>query len=173
MTIVVEDGTGLSTAESYASVADANTYFAKRLNAAWDELDDIDDKEPALIKATDFMERVYGQKWIGTRTSETQALSFPREGVKRVGGWNYYDNDEIPREVKVACMELALKVSSEPLAADLTADDFIEAVTIGPISINYKESSPAVKIYREINDLLAPLFGGIASSGMAVKVIRT
>jgi len=38
MSIVVEDGTGLATAETYISVADATTYHTARGNSAWNDV---------------------------------------------------------------------------------------------------------------------------------------
>ncbi len=38
MSLIVEDGTGLSTAESYISVADATTYHTDRGNATWNNI---------------------------------------------------------------------------------------------------------------------------------------
>ena len=35
MSLIVEDGTGKSTSESYISVADASTYFAARAVTSW------------------------------------------------------------------------------------------------------------------------------------------
>lgn len=35
MSLIVEDGTGLPDAESYASVAFADAYFTARNNSAW------------------------------------------------------------------------------------------------------------------------------------------
>ena len=39
MTIIIEDGAGLPTAESYVSVAFADAYFAARMTGSWDSLD--------------------------------------------------------------------------------------------------------------------------------------
>ncbi len=38
MALIVEDGTGLSTAESYISVADATTYHTARGNSSWNDI---------------------------------------------------------------------------------------------------------------------------------------
>ena len=65
MAIVVEDGTGKSTAESYISVADASTYHTARGNTAWAALTTDALREAALRKATDFMRQVYRSRWQG------------------------------------------------------------------------------------------------------------
>src|SRR5690606_27756416 len=88
MALIVEDGTGLPNAEAYISVADADSYFAKRGNSAWAALT-VDAKEVALRLGADYMAAVYGPRWCGERLTDTQALDWPRdeqgvpEAVKR------------------------------------------------------------------------------------------
>jgi hypothetical protein len=69
MTLTVEDGTGKADAESYISVADADTYFTARNNATWAALS-TSDKEAALRKATDYMLQAYRVRWAGMRETE-------------------------------------------------------------------------------------------------------
>ena len=57
MPLIVEDGTLPAGAISFASVADADAYHAARLTAAWtDELAKAQ-KEAALIRASDWLNR--------------------------------------------------------------------------------------------------------------------
>ena len=57
MPLIVEDGTLPAGANSFASVADADAYHAARLTAAWtDELAEAQ-KEAALIRASDWLNR--------------------------------------------------------------------------------------------------------------------
>ena len=113
MSLVVEDGTGKSDAESFISVADASTYFNARGVTTWDALDTGEEtvnREAALRKATDYLTAVYRDRWEGVRYTETQALDWPRQGVVR-DSWAV-DIDEVPTEVANAFAELALKSSS-------------------------------------------------------------
>jgi hypothetical protein len=87
-TLVVEDGTGLSTANSYATVEEADVYFDGRLHGErWVGADD-DTKTAALIWATALLDQVC--VWRGTPvkpcaqdgfTGTVQALRWPRVGV--------------------------------------------------------------------------------------------
>ena len=52
MSLVVEDGTGKADAESYISVADADTYHSNRGNTDWAALTTTE-KEQLLRGATD------------------------------------------------------------------------------------------------------------------------
>lgn len=168
MSLIVEDGTAKSDAESYISAADADTYHAIRANTAWAALS-TPTKEALLRKATDYMLQVYRLQWAGKRTSTTQALDWPRWNVPKpdVGFLlSYYPNNTVPAEVARACAELALKANSGDLTPDLGQQ--IKSETIGPITTVYQDYSAATKTYRAIDNLLAPF---LAAQG-GIKVLR-
>ena len=165
MAIVVEDGTGKSTAESYISVADASTYHTARGNTAWAALTTDALREAALRKATDYMRQAYRSRWQGYRVNEDQALDWPRYDVE-VEGYAV-DSDIVPTEVKNACAELALKASSADLNPDLTQGVLSEQV--GSISVTYDKNSPQRTRYAAIDAMLAPYLkagGGGCSMGL-------
>lgn len=166
MSLITEDGTGLSNAESLCSVEFANTYFTNRANTTWDAMDDTDDKEPALRKATDYMTACYRDRWEGVRYSEDQALDWPRAGVVR-DSW-VVGYDEVPVEVQKACAELALKSVSGDLNPDLKQGKL--SVTVGPIKTVYDKNSPQWKRYRFIDAMLAPFLN--AGGGCSVRLER-
>lgn len=153
MALVVEDGSGLSTAESYVSVADADT---RRTNlgsdAAWTAATTAA-KEAALRKATEYLEQAYRNRWQGYRQTTTQALSWPRNSVV-IDINTQIATDIVPVEVRNACADLALKALSETLAADLTRGVVREKV--GPIETEYDRASPQAVRYRAIDMALAP-----------------
>lgn len=110
MALIVEDGTGLSNAESFASVAFANTYHTNRGNALWTGTDAV--KEAALRKATDYIQAKYYPRWGGSRMTDAQALDWPRDYVVRsnsLTGTIYWPNNAVPNDVAVATCILALK----------------------------------------------------------------
>ncbi len=170
MSIICEDGTGISTAETYISVVDASIYFTARENTTWDALDTGEatvNREAALRKATDYMTAVYRDRWEGVRYTEDQALDWPRSGVVR-DSWSV-DIDEIPTEVKRACAELALKSASDDLQADLTQGVVREKV--GVIEVEYNKNSPQAKRYPSIDFMLRPFLK--SGGGCSVSLIRT
>lgn len=77
MTFIVEDGTGLPDANSYASVADADEHYTARGDAEWLAATEAE-KEYALIKATDYLDAVYVFRSVPL--TETQSLECPRYG---------------------------------------------------------------------------------------------
>lgn len=107
MAIVVEDGTVQDeTTESYASVSDADTYIARwHADADWTAATTAE-KERALLKGTRFVD---SYDFTGQRTDADQALAWPRAWVGSVDG-KVIASNEIPKEIKEATMESALRV---------------------------------------------------------------
>lgn len=166
MALIVESGTGASDSESYISVVDADTYFSNRGNTTWTALTTAV-KEQSLRKATDFMGQLYRERWSGLRVKATQALDWPRYDVPRRDYGDYYESTIVPTEVKNACAELAYKASSETLAPDLGVP--VTSKTVGPISITYAAGARQHKVYRAVENLLAPL---LKASGSMIRVVR-
>jgi hypothetical protein len=164
MTIVTEDGTGRADAVSLCSVADADSYHQARGNSAWTDLD-VPDKESALVRATDFITQIYRERWKGYRTTNTQALDWPRAGVVLADApYKIVGFHEVPTEVKSACAMLALRASTEELAPDL--DREVESEKIDVIEIKYRSGSRA-KQYRAVDMLLTPLLK-VSMSGTSI-----
>lgn len=117
MAFVVEDGTAKADATSYVSLAESNDYFRDRGHLDWAD-SDIDDevKTTALIKATDYIEGRFGQRFIGSKKTTTQALAWPRTGAA-----DFADTD-IPVKLRRACCEYALRALTAELAPDLKVD---------------------------------------------------
>lgn len=104
MALVVEDGTGVVTANAYASVAEVDEILAINIHSKWSLLSDAATKEKLIQWASRILdERV---KWHGSKTHATSGLSWPRTGVKDREGVAI-DDDVVPTAVKVAVAELA------------------------------------------------------------------
>lgn len=177
MTIIVEDGTGLADAESYASVAETDTYMSARGTTVWATLTTTE-KEQALRRAMDYLLQKYRSKWKGARKSLTQALDWPRVGVfidedadTAFASWkqNQIPSNVIPLEVKNACMELALRASIGMLNED-QAQKVIQE-TVGPITTKYDQYSTTVVKYSQVTGYLAPYFKATTGGGN-MKLVR-
>jgi hypothetical protein len=103
--LIVEDGTGLATANSYVSLATATTYNDLRGNVLWAAASESD-KVVALIRATDYLDTRW--KWQSVRDTDTQALQFPRESLYNTDGADV--SGTVPMELEDACCEYALVV---------------------------------------------------------------
>ena len=154
--MVVEDGTGLSNADSFVSVAYADTYFSTRGVSAWASLTN---KEALLIKATDYIEAVYSESWKGVTLNDTQSLSFPR----------IIDDATIyPDRLKKAVCELALKANSGDLLVDVEQRTIEEKVDV--ITVKYAEYSDQKTQYSMVYGLISPY---LLSTGANKKAMRS
>lgn len=170
MSLIVEDGTGKADAESYASVADADAYLAKRGNTTWADLDQ-GVKEAALVKASDYLTATYTLRWSGVRKTTTQALDWPRQIAERpnvVAGYGngvlYYDDDIVPIEVRNACIELASRAASADLLADEDPNQVASESVSGAVSVTYRDSPERQTRYAFVERMLSTVlvsFGSI------------
>lgn len=169
MALIVEDGSGLSTAESFASVAFANTYHTNRGNALWTGTDAV--KEAALRKATDYIQAKYHDRWDGFRMTDSQALDWPRDYVVRssaLTGTVYWPNNAVPNDVALATCILALKSLSEELMPDIDRSTIREKVDV--IEVEYDRGAPIEKRFAEVDRLLTKFFNSM--NGFVHKVAR-
>ncbi|PRC92671.1 DnaT-like ssDNA-binding protein [Solimicrobium silvestre] len=169
MTIIVEDGTGVTGAESYVTVAFCTAYHAARNNTAWAAIANDTLREGYLRLATDYMVQAYRGKWKGLRAGITQALDWPRRSVVLDDLALYYavPYTIVPTEVMNACCILALKASAGDLAPDL--DRATASEIVGPITTTYFAGSPQHTRYRSVDLLLKPYIDGTDTNGQLVR----
>lgn len=142
---------GGATSNSYVTEAEADSYFAGRLNSdAWDDAN-ADEKEAALLMAT---RRIEVERFLGVRMDSDQALSWPRFGVT-------YDDwlipaDEVPKQVKDAQCELALAMLQDDVVADTGLEGFRE-VKVGPIEVTVNESFRSSRLNTVARQFLSQL----------------
>lgn len=159
MALTVEDGTGLAGAESYVSVAEADTYHTDRGNSAWTDIAATATKEAYLRDAVAFLDGVYESRFRGRRKERLQALAWPRVGFIDSDGFRW-DSDEVPVPIKRAQMELALRRIDGELGKDESrGESRFRDIKAGPVTIRYREhaSSPSSR-YPEVEVKLARLF---------------
>ena len=141
----IRDTAGASDANSFAALADAQAYFGERVGAdAWEDASEPQQKK-ALITAT---RRLNALTFVGYKTSDTQALVWPRIGAFDESGYEY-DNAAVPEPVKEATYEVALKVltdgadGSDPLA-DSDLAQFSRA-KVGPLEVDINHAHKPAK----------------------------
>lgn len=120
-TFVVEDGTGLATANSYLSVAGATAYFEAYSDPSEWNLASTSDRETALRMATQWIDNRFRGRWKGTRGTATQRLAWPRAGVVDEDGYGVED-DEVPQRLEEATAEMALRFVATASVTDIEAD---------------------------------------------------
>lgn len=121
MAFEVETGEGSPTANSYASVDAADEYFTDRNRQAWLALT-IDQKQSALIDATDYIDLRWGKKLLDIRAFPGQALEFPRV-ARTYRPIPPVTAIALPVRLLRACFEYAIIASNGPLAPNPEMDE--------------------------------------------------
>ena len=171
MALIVEDGTGKSDAESFATVGAADAYHTARGNAAW--TGDAAAKEAALRRATDFLEGAFRGRWPGRIAVTGQALGWPRAYAHDAEGGLLVSN-AVPQAVIRACCECALRELENPggLAPDVTPGERILQEEVGPLSVTYGDEGAgqaALPALVSVNRLLASVLKPASSACLVVR----
>ena len=170
MSLIVEDGTGLSTAESLISVDYFLAHHLGRGNTNVSLLSTAESEE-ALRRASDYFIQKYRNRWQGYLVSSAQALDWPRQNVILSDGYNEYaiDSSVIPTPVKQAFADLAFKAVGGELLSD-----YAEQVTrkkVDTIEIEYNPHTKQTKTYPAIDAMLKPYLS-CSSSGVTMGLVR-
>lgn len=149
MTLIIEDGTGKTDANSYASVAIADSYFNSRGVSNWFG---ANGQTSALIRSTDYIELKYSSRFLGQKATGDQSLSFPRINS---GIW---DSNEIPINLIWACCEYALiaLTSDLLLTSQLNSNGLLtykKREKVGPIETEF--ALPGIGIGSKVENFKA------------------
>jgi hypothetical protein len=153
--------------ESYISATDASTYHLNHGNDAWSD-GSADEQEAALRRATIWLDGRYRRLWKGNKANiaiveggspPEQSLAWPRINVVDDEG-SVISSTSIPRAVRYACAEAALRELSAPgsLFPDLGKETSSESV--GPIRVTYVVGAEDRTEITIIDDLLSGLLIG-------------
>jgi len=125
-----------ASADSYISVADADTYHGTNLNVTdWTGASN-DSKERSLKMATRLLdERI---DWIGSKNTDAQALRWPRAAVTTPDGYAI-ETTEIPTAVTNATAEFAKYLIASDRTDDAEGKGLIEA-SIGSIEVAFNKA---------------------------------
>lgn len=150
MAVSIVATAGSASANSFVTLAEANTYVEGRLNAStWETDATDDDKNRALVEAT---RELNALPWDSLRTDDTQALAWPRQSFLNPDSPNaqYFDTDEIPQRVKNATMELAFQFVKAG-TTDIASLDPTDGIIRKKIDVLETEYAPAAE--RRIHGL--------------------
>ncbi len=160
---------GGADANSYATAAVADAYFADR-NPAWDGFDAAA-KDQALIRATQWLDATYRDRWPGERLNgRGQALEWPRSNAYDING-HLLPTDEIPIEVIHAQCEAALSEAASP--GGLTPEVKGDKVLIGVDSLRWQVTGTGADAQRPqpviVDDILGSLIGKRSATEMLLR----
>jgi hypothetical protein len=164
---------GASDANSYVTLAEADTYMGARLNASAFTAATTAMRETALIEAQRTLTPL---GYIGRRATETQALAWPRERAPNPDDpfGRDYSTAVVPQRVKDAACELALeflKAGTADLAAISDSQNVIRE-KVDVIEVQYSEPQDRITglaLFPRIIALLTPLWVGVG----ALRVVRS
>lgn len=109
MAFTVEDGTNVSGANAYVTVAAADSYNTDHeMDTDWSGAGDAA-KQKAIRLATQYLDLRFRHRWRGRRYNDDQALDWPRTAFTDYDGFTI-DAESIPTVLKNACTELAIRV---------------------------------------------------------------
>lgn len=169
MALVVENGTGLLNSNSYATVAEANSFFEAHLyySETWDAYT-LTQKENALIYASALLDKTYD--WEGTKTVEASAMRWPRKSVTGLDDVEV-EQDEIPSGLKNAVCELAAETLKEDRFAAATSTG-IEELVVDVIELKFDKNNTKPVLTPRVHFWLRGLGTSSLGSRM-VKVFRS
>lgn len=158
MAFLVEDCSGLESANSMATVVEFNEYFEDRGNADAVALTDIK-KQSLLILGADYLANVFS--WSGDKYVNDQSMPFPR----------VIDTEKLctPANIKYAQIELALIANGGDLLSDVGQRVISEQVS--SIKVTYSEYSDEQTKYTAVYSLVKPYLEN--NSSVSHKVIRS
>lgn len=158
--LIIEDGTGVTGANSYASVVNLLDYAAETRKTI------SSDPSSLLISAKRYIETL---NFIGVKTAKTNPMQWPRSSAM-IDGY-YVDNDEIPQILIDLQCEVALSIDAglNPMAIKARAT---KKEKVGEIEVEYMDGANSVDINPSINELARKLVTGGLMGGVALSLSR-
>jgi len=131
MALIVEDGTGVSGANTYVSLSDFKSWADDRGITYGNDAA----VTQQIYRAMDYIESL---NFLGFKANEDQALQWPRYEVY-IDGYSV-DGTEIPNQLKLAVYE-AIKVEIDGYSEMNPIDRKTISETVGDISVTYTSNS--------------------------------
>jgi hypothetical protein len=149
MAIVINATVGSASANSYVTLAEATAIIEGLVEDAdvqhWNS-GNTDSRNRALYTATQRLDR---ERFLGARATDTQALQWPRTGVRKPDTYintyavgfpfrittDYYTDTEIPDQIKRAQIQLAVFLHNNTDALGLNGLEDYKNVKIGSLDV--------------------------------------
>ena len=149
MAISIVATVGSATANSYITLSDAQDIIDGLIEdddvTAWASAT-TDQKNRALYTAT---QRIDRERFLGARAANTQALQWPRDGVRKPDTYintyavgfpfrittDYFTSTEIPDQIKKAQVVLAVYLNNNPAGLGLSGLEDYNRVGVGGVAV--------------------------------------
>lgn len=186
MPIAINATVGSASANSYLTLNDAQAIIDGLVEdgdvAAWASAT-TDQKNRALYTATQRLDR---ERFLGARVTDTQALQWPRTGVRKPDTYintyavgfpfrittDYYTDTEIPEQIKYAQVVLAVYLNNNKDGMALSGLEDYKSVTIGSLSVTTAGASSPASGADRIPPLYERYLTGLRISGPGNFSIR-
>jgi len=177
MSITVEDGSGVTSANSYITLATFTDYCYDLGLQTSTGLDLEDEDEEALEKAMlRAMVYIESRDFKGCKADEDYSLEWPRDGVEDRNGYAL-DNDDIPTNLKNAQARAAYEeyMNVGCLQKNLARGDLVKSEKIDVLKFEYDTYAPQSTIFQVVNSYLIGLVNtdGVVGGGSYASVVRT
>jgi hypothetical protein len=186
MAITIDATVGGANANSYLTLA-----AAQAIIDGWVEDDDVtawasattDQKNRALFTATQRLDR---ERFLGARATDTQALQWPRTGVRKPDTYvntyavgfpfrittDYYTDTEIPDRIQYAQVVLAVYLNNNRDGLGLSGVEDYKSVRIGSLAIETAGASSMATGADRVPPIFERYLTGLRISGPGNFAIR-
>ena len=179
MAITIDATVGGASANSYLTLAAAQDLIDGMVEnddvTAWASAT-TDQKNRALYSATQRLDR---ERFLGARATDTQALQWPRTGVRKPDTYintyatgfpfritaDYYTDTEIPDQVKQAQVVLAVYLNNNKDGLGLSGLEDYKSVTIGSLSVTSAGASSMATGADRVPPIFERYLTGLRISG--------
>lgn len=185
MAITIDATVGGANANSYLTLADAQAIidgFVQNPDVQHWNSGNTDSRNRALFTATQRLDR---ERFLGARATDTQALQWPRTGVRKPDTYintyavgfpfrittDYFTDTEIPQQIKYAQVLLAVYLHSNTSGLDLSGLEDYKNVKIGSLDVTPNLGYGAVGADR-VPPLMERYLTGLRISGPGNFSIR-
>ncbi len=158
MTLITD--VGAANADSYVSLADAESYHTSRSAGQWTGDDAA--KEAALRRATAWIDGRFRSRFPGSRSNgRGQSLEWPRKNAYDVAG-DLVGDTEVPQEIVSAVCEAALRelMNAGSLSPDVVPSDSKVLTGVGKLSwtpTGAKGAEAQRPVLHVVDDILSGL----------------
>ena len=179
MAITIHHTAGAANANSYISLTEANELIEGLIKdedvEAWEAGSTSDDyRNRALYTAC---QRIDRERFLGAKATDTQALQWPRTGVRKPDTYvnsyatgfpfritaDFFSDTEIPEQIKKAQAVLAAYLNNNKDALNLTGLEAYQTVSVGAISATpYRFGAVG---FNNVPPMFERYFTGIRISG--------
>lgn len=167
MALILIETAASASANTYASLAEAELYFDKKYyKDNWSSAATAS-KNIVLVEATRLLDQHYD--WQGSKWTEEQALRWPRSSVVDPDFYDV-DFDIIPQFLKDATAELALNI----LSGDRTAESDtrgIKRMKAGPLELEVDKIDETLVIPDSVDEIVK-WYGSRLESQASAEVLR-